>query len=107
MRALLGLDEQSGYGAPLSGDTRLGAERLERVRSNIADAALRSGRAPNSVRLIAVSKGQSVDAIRAAYAAGQRDFGENYAQELVAKAQALGDLPDLRWHFIGRLQQNK
>jgi hypothetical protein len=49
----------------------------------------------------------SADAIRAAYAAGQRVFGENYVQELVAKAAATGDLPDVTFHFIGHLQRNK
>ena len=57
--------------------------------------------------LVAVSKTQPAAAIREAYAAGQRDFGENYAQEWREKADALADLPDLRWHFIGGLQTNK
>ena len=57
--------------------------------------------------LIAVSKTHPPESIRAAYEAGQRDFGENYAQELVRKREALSDLPDLRWHFIGALQSNK
>jgi pyridoxal phosphate enzyme (YggS family) len=56
---------------------------------------------------LAVSKYQSLDAMRAAYAVGQREFGENYVQELASKAAALGDLRDLRWHLIGRLQRNK
>jgi pyridoxal phosphate enzyme (YggS family) len=59
------------------------------------------------VRLIAVSKKHSAGAIRELYALGQRHFGENYVQELVAKAQALSDLTDLRWVFVGRLQSNK
>lgn len=57
--------------------------------------------------LIAVSKTHPPEAVREAYAAGQRDFGENYVQELVAKARALEDLADLRWHVIGHLQRNK
>ncbi len=65
------------------------------------------GRIPAGVTLVAVSKTQPAEAIREAYAAGQRDFGENYAQEWRAKADALGDCPDLRWHFIGGLQTNK
>jgi pyridoxal phosphate enzyme (YggS family) len=73
------------------------AERLAELR-----AAL-----PAGVTLIAVSKTQPAEAIREAYAAGQRDFGENYAQEWRAKADALADLTDLRWHFIGGLQTNK
>jgi hypothetical protein len=59
------------------------------------------------VLLVAVSKTKSVEAIREAYAASQRDFGENYVQELASKAEALSDLPDIRWHFIGHLQRNK
>jgi pyridoxal phosphate enzyme (YggS family) len=59
------------------------------------------------VQLLAASKFQSAAAIRAAYQAGQRDFGENYVQELAAKAAELSDLADLRWHLIGRLQSNK
>jgi hypothetical protein len=57
--------------------------------------------------LVAVSKFQPASAIRDAYAAGQRDFGENYLQELEQKARELSDLPELRWHVIGHLQRNK
>jgi pyridoxal phosphate enzyme (YggS family) len=59
------------------------------------------------VKLIAVSKTKPAEAIREAYAAGQRAFGENYAQELSSKAEALADLADIEWHFIGHLQTNK
>ncbi len=69
-------------------------------------AALRA-QLPAGVTLVAVSKAQPADAVREAYAAGQRDFGENYAQEWRAKADALADCPELRWHFIGGLQTNK
>ncbi len=62
---------------------------------------------PAQVTLIAVSKTQPAEAVREAYAAGQRHFGENYAQEWREKAEALADLPDLTWHFIGGLQTNK
>jgi pyridoxal phosphate enzyme (YggS family) len=62
---------------------------------------------PAGVTLVAVTKTQPPEAIREAFAAGQRDFGENYAQEWRAKAEALADLPGLRWHFIGGLQTNK
>lgn len=82
-------------------------ERLAMVRAQIAEAARRAGRPIDSVRLVAVSKTKPAEAIRIAYAAGQRDFGENYVQELVDKAKVLDDLPDLRWHFIGSLQRNK
>ena len=69
-------------------------------------AALRAG-IPAGVTLVAVSKTHPAAAVREAYAAGQRDFGENYAQEWREKADALADLADLRWHFIGGLQTNK
>ena len=68
--------------------------------------ALRA-RIPAGVTLVAVSKTHPPEAIREAYAAGQRDFGENYAQEWREKADALADLADLRWHFVGGLQTNK
>jgi hypothetical protein len=59
------------------------------------------------VTLVAVSKTQPPEAIREAFAAGQRDFGENYVQEWREKADALSDLDGLRWHFVGSLQTNK
>jgi pyridoxal phosphate enzyme (YggS family) len=83
------------------------AAALAAVRQRIAAACARAGRAPDSARLLAASKFQSSAAIRAAYRAGQREFGENYVQELVRKADELSDLRDLRWHLIGHLQRNK
>jgi pyridoxal phosphate enzyme (YggS family) len=80
---------------------------LDAVRTRIERAARAAGRDPADVSLLAVSKLQPAAKIRAAYARGQRDFGENYAQELVAKAAELGDLRDLRFHMIGHLQRNK
>jgi PLP dependent protein len=80
---------------------------LARVRERIRAAAAQHGRALDDVRLLAVSKRQSEQKIRAAYAAGQRDFGENYAQELVGKSALLRELPGLRFHMIGHLQRNK
>ena len=80
---------------------------IQSVRERIERACGRAGRDPSSVQLIAVSKGHSEEAIRAAHSAGMHVFGENYAQELAAKASALGDLPDIRWRFIGHLQRNK
>jgi pyridoxal phosphate enzyme (YggS family) len=82
-------------------------DNLTAVHERIARACERAGRAQGSVALLAVSKGHGPDAIRAAYALGQREFGENYAQELADKARALADLTDLRLRFIGGLQRNK
>lgn len=82
-------------------------EALTTVRERIATAARAASRDPNDVRLIAVSKLQGCDAIREAYAAGQRDFGENYVQELNEKAAELRALAEIRWHLIGHLQRNK
>lgn len=82
-------------------------DNLERVRERIARACDACGRDPAGVRLVAVSKTKPADAIREAWDAGQRDFGENYAQELAEKAKALAGLEGLRWHFIGHLQSNK
>jgi pyridoxal phosphate enzyme (YggS family) len=83
------------------------ARGLADVRARIDAAAKACGRDPSTVKLVAVSKTKPAEAIRAAYEAGQRAFGENYAQELDAKATELADLPDLEWHFIGHLQSNK
>lgn len=80
---------------------------LQSVRERIAAAALRAGRDPAGICLVAVSKLQPPAMVRAAYAAGQRDFGENYVQEGVTKVDELADLTDARWHFIGQLQSNK
>ena len=83
------------------------AHNLELVRARIAAAARKAGRDPASVQLLAVGKTKPEGAIAEAHAAGQRAFGENYAQELVDKHSALAHLPGLEWHFIGRLQTNK
>ena len=83
------------------------ASALNEVRERMRSAALRVGRSERELKLVAVSKTKSAAAVREAYEAGQRDFGENYVQELEAKAEALSDLPDLRWHMIGHLQTNK
>lgn len=82
------------------------SSNLDAVRERIARAARAQGRAPESVTLIAVAKTKPADAVAEAHRAGQLDFGENYAQEAAAKAEALAGLP-LRWHFIGRIQSNK
>jgi PLP dependent protein len=83
------------------------AENLARVQGRIEQACVRAGRDPDGVRLVAVSKFHPPEALRRAYAAGQRVFGENYAQELLDKARALADLPDVQLRFIGGLQRNK
>lgn len=83
------------------------ADRLQRVLGRIAEAERAAARAPGEVKLVCVSKRQPIEAIREAYALGQRRFGENYAQELGEKAEALADLTDVEWHFIGHLQSNK
>lgn len=83
------------------------ADRLKGVRDRIVAAARAAGRDPDEVALIAVSKLQPPEAIREACAAGLRDFGENYVQELLGKAEQLGDMPGLRFHLIGHLQRNK
>ena len=87
------------------------AANLAAVRGRIAAAARAAGRAPESVRLLAVSKKMPADDVRAAIAAGQRAFGENYAQELRDKSALLAEDPTLptppEWHFIGPLQGNK
>jgi pyridoxal phosphate enzyme (YggS family) len=84
------------------------AANLARVRERIAQAARAAGRAPDGVRLLAVSKKMPADDVRAALAAGQRAFGENYAQELRDKSALLAGEPSPpEWHFIGPLQSNK
>ena len=82
------------------------AEGLQAVRQRIAQAARLAGRNPDDIRLIAVSKTFGPDAIRDAYAAGQRAFGESYLQEALDKMPGLSELP-LEWHFIGPIQSNK
>lgn len=82
------------------------AARWQAIRTRVDQACGRAGRDPAGVTIVAVSKKHPASAVAEAAAAGATDFGENYAQELVAKR---GELPalDVRWHFIGRLQRNK
>ena len=83
--------------------TRLGA-----VRARLEQACRDAERRPDAVELLAVSKTQPAEAVRAAHAAGQRAFGENYVQEALDKIAALADLrSELTWHLIGPLQSNK
>jgi pyridoxal phosphate enzyme (YggS family) len=85
------------------------ANRLDEVRTRIASAALRCGRKPESVALVAIAKGQPAQAVRALAHAGQKDFGENYLQEALPKLAELADVAHLglTWHFTGQLQGNK
>jgi PLP dependent protein len=76
------------------------------TRARISSAALRYGRPLESVRLLAISKGQPAAALRRIADAGQLDFGENYLQEALTKMDALEDL-HLTWHFTGQIQANK
>lgn len=84
------------------------SDRLARIRTGIAAAARIAGRDPGSVALVAVSKQRSPEEIEGLIDAGQRDFGENRIQEAEDKWPALlARYPDIRLHFIGRLQSNK
>lgn len=82
------------------------ADRLHAIRARIEAATAASGRAPGSVRLVAISKNFPEAAILEAYAAGQRVFGESRVQEALEKIGALPQ-PDLEWHLVGHLQTNK
>jgi pyridoxal phosphate enzyme (YggS family) len=82
------------------------ADRLTGIRERIDAAARAAGRDPASVRLLAVSKTFPIQAVRDAFAAGQRDFGENRVQEALQKISVSADL-NIRWHLIGHLQTNK
>lgn len=81
------------------------AENLRAIRTRINEAALRAGRDPKAVRLVAVSKRVPLERLQEAVEAGQRVFGENYLQEADLKIKALG--AGVEWHFIGHLQSNK
>lgn len=82
------------------------ADRLSGIRARIDAAARAAGRHPSSVRLIAVSKTFPIESVREAYAAGQREFGENRVQEALQKIGGSTDL-EIRWHLLGHLQTNK
>jgi PLP dependent protein len=82
------------------------AENLQNLRKRIIEVCQRCGRSAEDIQLLAVSKTFSATAIHEAIAAGQKDFGENYVQELREKREVFSD-SDVRWHFIGHLQSNK
>ena len=81
------------------------AARLQALRARIARAAARTGRNPDEVTILAVTKAHATDAVLAGLSAGLTDFGENFAQEGIAKMRDAG--PGATWHFIGQLQSNK
>ncbi len=83
------------------------SNNLQTVTAQIRAACADCGRNPNEVTLLAVSKTWGADAVRQAYAAGQRHFGENYIAQGVDKIAQLADLPDALWHMIGPIQSNK
>jgi hypothetical protein len=83
------------------------SQRLNKVNEAINDACARVRRNPNEVTLVTVSKRQPVEIIRAAYASGLRRFGENYAEEAMAKMDALADLTDIQWEMVGHIQSRK
>jgi pyridoxal phosphate enzyme (YggS family) len=86
------------------------AERLAEVRQRIATASRAAGRDPDAVQLVVVTKDVGLDEVRAALADGAVDLGENRAQDLARKAEAIAAVAGTtgpRWHFIGRLQSNK
>ena len=98
--------------SPSPSSTSPSSERTEELQAALNDirariaAATSARNSPGSTpTLVAVSKYKPAADIRACYDAGQRDFGENYAQELIEKAAALPR--DVRWHFIGTVQSNK
>ncbi|MEG0007674.1 MAG: YggS family pyridoxal phosphate-dependent enzyme [Aeromonas sp.] len=86
------------------------AQHLLQVKERIVQAAQQAGRGADHIQLLAVSKTKPLEAIQAAYGAGQRRFGESYAQEAALKIDTLraqADYADIEWHFIGPLQSNK
>ncbi|AOY88994.1 YggS family pyridoxal phosphate enzyme [Marinobacter salinus] len=83
------------------------ADNIGSVTRRIQKATLQAGRAPGSVHLLAVSKTRSAEELHEAVAAGQSAFGENYLQEALDKIDALRDVPEIEWHFIGPIQSNK
>ncbi|XP_043692643.1 pyridoxal phosphate homeostasis protein-like [Telopea speciosissima] len=96
-------EQNSGMAAPAMDSAAVTS--LRSVFHRVQQAAERSGRKADQIKVVAVSKTKSVSVIRQVYDAGHRCFGENYVQEIVEKAPQLPD--DIDWHFIGHLQSNK
>jgi hypothetical protein len=82
------------------------SDNISTIRAQVAKAASEYNRSDDTIKLLAVSKKQSSDKLKEAYAAGQREFGESYVQEAVEKITTL-KMPGLVWHFIGPIQSNK
>lgn len=82
-------------------------EKLEEIQKRVKAAALKVGRDPSSIKIVAVSKKKPASQIEQLYRCGQKIFGENYVQEAVRKIDALSSFGDISWHFIGHLQKNK
>lgn len=82
-------------------------ENIAAVQSRIAAACQRSGRDPDDLTLVAVSKFQPAEKIAAAYAYGLRHFGENYLQEALEKQEKLAGIPGIHWHMVGHVQSRK
>jgi len=87
-------------------DEQLLADNISKLLERVRLSAEKSQRVSRDIRVLAVSKTQPAEAVRAAYRCGLREFGESYLQEALAKIAALRDLP-LCWHFIGPIQSNK
>lgn len=83
------------------------ANSIANAQVNIATSCKKFGRGDLDVTLMAVSKTKPIESVLAAYQAGQRIFGENYAQELADKSEKLAHLTDIEWHYIGPIQSNK
>jgi len=98
---------QASYDGLLSLHDPLITERLAKVESRLEKAVEKSGRQRSDITLVAVSKKFSAPHLRAAYAVGLREFGENYIQEFADKRPELDDLAGAKYHFIGHLQSNK
>lgn len=83
------------------------SQRYQQVQNRLHDACDKASIAHTNVRLLAVSKTQPTQAVKACYDLGQRAFGENYLQDALVKIKELSHLDDIQWHFIGPLQSNK
>lgn len=96
----------NGHGPPVGAEARI-RDNLERLARLMAEAAVRAGREPAAVRLLAVTKYAEPEWVRALHRAGARDFAENTVQRGAAARESLSDLAGARWHLIGHLQRNK